>query len=204
MNVAYSWSLFLLGEIIILLKRHNFIKGSSKKAKEPIVTALLEEESLNVFLMVFLLPAGVVPKLMIHCSFSLWSVMSVAEMANGLLEADPETIGLASLKPVIDCIVLSKVELSVLKNLIEITLGLLSVPFVFMAQTAIIFPILYFQYIRIKYISSSFCKAAFSLIHNDICKKYIPAIIYDSTPMVMLLNWLCSYVEFADAKDGNP
>ena len=144
MNVPYSWSLFLLAEIVILLKRHNLVGGSNKKGKEAVVAGLLEEESLNAFLMVFLLPSGKIPKLMIHFSLSLWSLMSVAEMANGLLEADPETIGLASLKPIIDFIVLSKVELSIFKNLIEITLGCLSVPFVFMAQTAIIFPILYF------------------------------------------------------------
>lgn len=51
-----------------------------------------------------------------------------------------------------------------IKNGIEICLGFISVPFVFISQTALIFPILYYQYLKVKNMSNSFQKSQWKVV----------------------------------------
>lgn len=50
----------------------------------------------------------------------------------------------------------NKVELNFVKNGLEIMLGVISVPCVFLNQAAMIFPILYYQYLKVKNMSNAF------------------------------------------------
>jgi len=117
------------------------------------------------------------------------------------LESDPNTIGLASLTSTVDWIVLSKVEIVFYKSYLETMIAICCVPLCFGGYVAILFPILYFQYIRIKFVSNSFMKEAFDSINGSI-RKVIPAAIYDSMPVAWFRGWLWSYVTFdrADKK----
>lgn len=116
------------------------------------------------------------------------------------MESNPNTIGLGSLSSTIDWIVLSKVEIVFYKSYIETLIAICCVPMCLTGYVAILFPILYFQYIRIKFVSNSFMKEAFNSI-NASFRTYIPAAIYDSMPVAWFRGWLWSYVTF-DKGDG--
>jgi hypothetical protein len=87
-------------------------------------------------------------------------------LAEEQLESDPNTIGLASLKSTIDWIVLSKVEIVFYKSYLELIIAIFCVPLCLGGYVAILFPILYFQYIRIKFVSNSFMKEAFENLNG--------------------------------------
>jgi hypothetical protein len=106
--------------------------------------SVMEEELVNIFLMVFLIPSGYIMKIGIHSVLSIWAIMHVSELFNSMLDKNPNYLGVSALKPVIDYVLITKVELALLKNSIEMMLGIICVPMVFLNQAAIIFPILFF------------------------------------------------------------
>lgn len=106
--------------------------------------SFMEEELINVFFMVFLIPSGYIIKTAINSCLSIWAIMHVSELFKSILDKNPNMIGISALKPLIDYILVSKVELAMLKNTIEMTMGVICIPMVFLNQAAIIFPILYF------------------------------------------------------------
>lgn len=70
----------------------------------------------------------------------------------------------------------NKVELNFIKNGFEILLGFIGVPFVFMKQTALIFPILFYQYLKVKNMSNAFQKHIWKLVW-EFLTKYAPPVI---------------------------
>ena len=64
--------------------------------------------------------------------------------------------GLPAMKPVIDFGMLYRVELALLKASFELFIALFSVYLMIQGRIAPIFPIFFWQYIRIKYVVSSF------------------------------------------------
>lgn len=65
-------------------------------------------------------------------------------------------LGLPAVLPVIEFGVLFKVEFAVLKCLIEITIAFMSIYLTLVGKLAPIFPLFFWQYIRIKYVVSNF------------------------------------------------
>ena len=104
------------------------------------------------------------------------------------------------MKPYVDNLNMSKVELCLYKCYIEVLIGILCFPFVFMAQAAMIFPILYMQYLRLKWISSFFTKVAFKHWAFYL-RKAIPLQIRETAPFIYVKEYFYSYVKFKDA-DG--
>ena len=80
----------------------------------------------------------------------------------------------------------SKYDFLMYKNMIEIFIAIICPFCVFAAQVAMIFPIIYFQYIRIKFISSIYTRRTFSLLDKNILEAYLPSAIYSSSG----LNWI--------------
>ena len=134
-------------------------------------------------------------RFIIYVSLSIWATLHVTMLAEAQLESDPNTIGLGSLASTIDWIVLSKVEIVFYKSYIELLIAIACVPACLLGYVAILFPILYFQYIRIKFVSNSFMKEAFNDI-NAKMRNTIPPAIYDSMPVAWFRGWLWSYVTF--------
>lgn len=66
-----------------------------------------------------------------------------------------------------------------------------------MGLTAPIFPIFYSQYIRIKYVVSSFMKTSAHNFDDQILKKYIPEEAY-TILIVPMKNLLYRFVEFKE------
>ena len=73
--------------------------------------SFVEEECINIFLMVFLIPSGVLVRYVIHGILSVWALLHIANLANEQLINNPETVGLVSMKPLIDQITFMKVEI---------------------------------------------------------------------------------------------
>jgi hypothetical protein len=165
MSIPWSGSLFFIGALISLLQRNGYI-GDKPNLGVGFLQSFIEEECMNIFLMVFLLPSGFFMRFIIWISLSIWAVLHVTMLAEEQLESDPNTIGLASLKSTIDWIVLSKVEIVFYKSYLELIIAIFCVPLCLGGYVAILFPILYFQYIRIKFVSNSFMKEAFENLNG--------------------------------------
>ena len=94
--------------------------------------SIMEEELINIFLMVFLIPSGPFVKIAIHASLYIWATMHVSGLFKSILENNPNALGISALAGIIDYIIVSKVELAMLKNTIELTIGMICVPMVFL------------------------------------------------------------------------
>lgn len=156
MNVPYAWSLFAFAVLQSLLMPNTRNRQSSRVMQ--IVANFSDEEFMNLFFMAFLIPSGRIIKLLINLCLAIWALMHVCVMADSQLKSNPNTLGLSALKGAIDYVNLRRIEFSLIKNKIEVFLALIALPSVFMAQAALIFPIMYFQYIRVKYVSNHIMK----------------------------------------------
>ena len=96
MNIPWSGCLFFLGALLSLLQRNGYI-GDKPNLGVGFLQSFIEEECMNIFLMVFLLPAGAFMRFVIWSSLSIWALLHVVMLAEAQLESDPNTIGLASL-----------------------------------------------------------------------------------------------------------
>ena len=79
MNVKYSWLMFVIPQIITIFQKNN---GASKIKYPSISISFLDEESMHLFLMVFLIPCGWVLRLLIHLCLASWALMNVVDMAD--------------------------------------------------------------------------------------------------------------------------
>mmetsp|Transcript_15430 Transcript_15430/g.26105 ORF Transcript_15430/g.26105 Transcript_15430/m.26105 type:complete len:303 (+) Transcript_15430:248-1156(+) len=207
MKIRYSWALFLLAAFLSFLERNNIlsdVKQSQVKNKGiNIFHTLLEEETLNVFLMVFLIPSGSILRTLIHLSLSLWALMHVCEMLAAQLRANPDTPVISILKPQIDQVIVSKVEINKAKNHVELFVGVICLPLVFMQYCALIFPIIYFQYIRIKYVSNLYTKHSFVAFEESVLNQVLPQALRDTAAFLSLKNFFMSFFQFEGDKSGD-
>ena len=94
--------------------------------------------------------------------------------------------------------IISKVDIATLKSLIEMIIGVVCVPMIFMRQVALIFPIIYCQYVRIKYVSSFTMKEACKILNRALLERFIPEFVRSSSVYVWIANYLYSYVNFGE------
>ena len=147
---------------------------------------------MNIFLMLFAAPCGSLVRSTIYFALGLQAVMQVCAFAEGHLLENPETVGLSTLYPLIEYINLSRVEITILKNQIEMLLAFVCFPFVFTGHVAMIFPVMYIQYVRVKYVASMFQKHTWK-IFNSYLKENLPSGIYDNFLFQMIINRLISF-----------
>ena len=177
MNIKFTWALFLFAALLSTLERNNILSDAKlphTAIEQGVVNTLLEEECMNTFFMIFLVPSGKLLKLIIHIFLYLWAIMHVSDMALEQLERDPETPVIASFHRYFTAISYSKTEINQVRSYIEVLIGVLSVPLVLLMQSALIFPIIYFQYIRIKYVSSLYLRKSFRDFNKCIVKRVLP------------------------------
>lgn len=128
MNVPYAWTLFVFAVLSSIFQRS---KQKSSGQLLNFLSSLTEEEVMNLFLMVFLIPSGKLVKLVVQACLYIWAAMHVCVLADEQLQSNPGTVGLSALKPAIDWVNLSRVEVNLFKNKIEIGLALCTLPLVF-------------------------------------------------------------------------
>ena len=162
--------------------------------------SFMEEEAINLFLMFFLIPSGGIIRMGIHFCLSLWAIIHVSELFNSILKVNPNAIGVSAMRPLIEYVIVSKVEIAMLKNTIEVTIGAICIPMIFMNQVALIFPIIYTQYVRIKFVSSFFMRESCTVLNKAIIERIIPQSIRDTAAYQWVVNYVKSYVHFPDEK----
>lgn len=81
MNVPYSWSLFLIAATMSFLERNQFIGNGPQVNGVGLLQSFIEEECMNIFFMVFLIPAGVIMRVIIHSALAIWAILHVAMLA---------------------------------------------------------------------------------------------------------------------------
>ena len=86
--------------------------------------------------------------------------------------------GLPAMKPLIEFGMIFRVEITKLKAFLEIFLGTISILLLFTGRIAPIFPIFFWQYLRIKYLISTFMIVVWRDIDIKFFKRFIPGAIY--------------------------
>jgi len=170
LNIPFSWAFVLLASIT------SIALSNPRSTKQSLLMNLFEEESMNLCLVFFLGPSGRWMRVLVNICLSLWAIQHANMLAYRRLQHDPETIGLAALTPIIQTIHCHKVEMNVAKNALELLIGFLAAPSVYLSQAALIFPILYYQYMKVKYMANAYNKL---LVNQcwDILEKHAPPLI---------------------------
>ena len=115
---------------------------------------IFSEEVMNIILLFFLVISGPIPKFLIHFSLSIWAIIHITDFCY----ESQVVLRIPALLPYLEVIKNSKIELMYLKNIIEFALLILSIPFIFIKQAALILPVFLYQYIKLKYAASLFTK----------------------------------------------
>ena len=112
----------------------------------------LEEESMNLGLILMMPFSGQIIRCLLLGCLASWALLECCHWGAQVLLKDPNTIGIALLKIPIEIGILYRVEVVQFKNHIEVFVGLISVLLVFAGRCAPIFPVFYWQYLRVKYV----------------------------------------------------
>ena len=131
---------------------------------------------MNIVLIFFKMFCGPAINALLNICLSIWAIMHVNELGWDQLQINQNTIGLAALKDVIYFIKLSKVEINFIKNYIEVFTLIVVTPGVFFNQSALILPVIFYQYMKIKYASNRFLRYIVDNIW-DCVEIYCPLII---------------------------
>lgn len=131
MNVPYAWSLYFFAILISLFFKASVpVKTGTLNKTISFLAGFAEEECMNLFLMVFLVPGSRLVKTCVHFCLGIWALMHVCVMAEDQLEQNPETIGLSALQEYIEWVNHSRVEMAIFKCKCEILVAVFSIPFV--------------------------------------------------------------------------
>lgn len=94
------------------------------------------------------------------------------------MDKNENAIGVVLLKEVIQIGNLYRVEIIQIKSHIEVAIGIVCVFLMFNGGVAPIFPIFYWQYLRIKYVVNYFTRQSFHLIDDKILRTIFPGMLY--------------------------
>ena len=109
---------------------------------------------------------------------ALWALLETCHWAAQILVRDPNATGVVLLKSPIEMGILYRVEVVQIKNHIEVFVGLISMFLVLAGRCAPIFPVFYWQYLRVKYVVNYFTKESFYSFDQKILKTLFPGMMY--------------------------
>ena len=163
LNIPYTPVLFLIAATCSIFEKGKMASGKSSNLVARIFT---DEEPMNLALLLLFLFSTTFVKFFLYLCLLMFSFLMWSEWAFEMLEESrkpggKQVYGLPALQPVIDFLLLFRVEITQLKSHIEVFLGFLSVVLLFTGRIAPIFPIFFWQYLRIKYVVSSFTQLSF-------------------------------------------
>lgn len=153
---------------------------------------------MNICLIILLLFAGVLLRFLLYTCLLLWAYLECCDWGNEILNLDPGFLGLALLKPILVKGINNKIKVVQLKSHIELFICFISIFGFFFGYCAPIFPLLYIQIIRFKFVVNLFTIKSCNLLDERILKVCIPAPIYNFVILnikLKLLNFLDSSSE---------
>ena len=158
---------------------------------------------MNLALMLMLMFSTPMVKGIINICLLIWAFLMWSEWGQEMLDEGRESgntlYGLPAMKPVIEVGMLFRVELNQVKSHIEVALAFLSVYLIFIGRIAPIFPIFFWQYIRIKYVVSNFTQVTFRSFDSGVLKRIIPGFIYANT-IELVKRRLLYFVDYKGVK----
>ena len=81
MNVPYAWSLFFIASFMSLLERNQVIGNGPQVNNVGFLQSFVEEECMNMFLMIFMIPAGTFMRSIIQFILMVWAFVHVSMLA---------------------------------------------------------------------------------------------------------------------------
>lgn len=164
LNIAYTPLMFLIAAVCSVFEK---TKGDKKFGGTSLVARIFtDEEPMNLaLLLLFLFSTPLVKFFLYLClisfAFLMWSEWAFEMLEESRKPGGKQVYGLPALQPVIDFLLLFRVEITLIKSHIEVFIGFLSILLVLTGRLAPIFPIFFWQYLRIKHVVSSFTQLSF-------------------------------------------
>ncbi len=138
----------------------------------------LEEETMNLCLIILMVFSGPIIRLVLLGCLAMWAFVECCQWGSQILSLNPNATGVVLLQPVIKLGNLYRVEIIQWKNHIELFVGFLSMFMVLTSRCAPIFPVFYWQYIRVKYVINYFTKTTFTIVDDQILHRLFPGSLY--------------------------
>jgi len=190
--------LYFTAILFAVYERHGGIKLSSRF----LAKIFLEEEVLNVCIVALSIFVKTSVEFILMICLTIWAVLSVAERGHKMLIDNPQAIGLAALRPLIERIRNRKVEFVKIKNHIELGVGVFSIFLWLGGAAAPLFPIFFLQYLRVKYLISFFMKHSCHTF-DSISAELLPGFVYSAT-VNRLKPLLAYFVNYEQQQPGEP
>ena len=137
-----------------------------------------EEEFLNLGLLALNLFATPTISYLIYTALTLWALIVIVHWFHHELLKQPNLLGISLLKPLLERVILYKVEVIKVKNHIELAIGMYSLVMLIGLNIAPFFPIFYWQYLRVKYVANHFTKNSFKVLDYGL-KTVVPQRVYE-------------------------
>lgn len=202
LRIPYTALIFVAAAVCsVFEKRETYTK--LPQAASLITRVFTEEEPMNLALLLMLMFSTPFVRGILYLCLLIWAFLMWSEWGQEMLDQGRESgktiYGLPAMKPVIDFGMLFRVELNQAKCHIEVALAFLSVYLILIGRIAPIFPIFFWQYIRIKYVVSNFTQVSFRTLDTRILKRFLPAFIY-GTMIEALKRRLLYFVDYKGLK----
>lgn len=146
LNIAYTPLLYLIAAICSIFEKS---KTNSKVGGISVIARIFtDEEPMNLaLLLLFLFSTPFVKFFLYMCllifAFLMWSEWAFEMLEESRKPGGNKVYGLPALQPVIDFLLLFRVEITQIKSHIEVFLGFLSIFLLFSGRLAPIFPIFF-------------------------------------------------------------
>lgn len=161
LRIPFTPLLFLAAAIFsVFEKKSLFGTGLSESL---ITRAFTDEEPMNMALLLMFLFSSPWVQGVLYACLLIWAFLMWCEWGQEMLDDSGTTYiyGLPAMKPVIEFGIIFRVELAKVKSHFEVVLAFASIYMVFAGMIAPIFPLFFWQYVRIKYVISPFTKHSF-------------------------------------------
>ena len=161
----------------------------------------LDEETMNLGLIIMMLFSGPQIRMVLLGCLSIWAFLECCHWGASILAKNPNATGVVLLKPLIDLGNLYRVEIVQVKSHIEVFIGLISMFMVLASKCAPIFPVFYWQYLRVKYVVNYLTKDSFTQLDTQLLKRLVPDPLY---PLLVgrakqALHYFVNYADEGDA-----
>jgi hypothetical protein len=177
LRIPFAPLFFLAAQILSIFEKRKAYNADGIALVAKLIT---DEEPVNLALLLLLLFSSPMPTMLIYSCLFVWAFIMWSEWGYEMLEESATTgkqiYGLPAMQPVIDFGMVYRVELALFKSHLEIVLAFVSVCLILTGRLAPIFPIFYWQYLRIRYLVSNYTKHSFSQL-DSFFKKLLPNII---------------------------
>ena len=149
-----------------------------------------EEELINVIPAFLVLSTSGALRLLLFTAMFLWAFVQTIELLDQTKWLEKPGVK----QNLIQMAIVSKVSIIEYKNRLEVVAMFLGIVSVITGNAGPLFPLFFYQYLRVKYASNFFCKSAFSWFYYEVLLPYVPTATWNIEVVKVFLKFLAHQV----------